>query len=65
MATKKCTLVNPETGNKYQADILSKDKLKLTVRPIGTKYEIFLVRGDATIPYRGRFQGQYYTVHLD
>lgn len=64
-ASKKCTLVNPETGETFPADILSKDKLKLTVRPSGTKFEIFLVRGDAGIPYRGNFQGRYYTVHLD
>lgn len=62
---KKCTLVNPESGETFPADILSRDKTRLTVRPTGTKYEIFLVRGDAGIPYRGLFQGQYYTVHLD
>ena len=67
MATtvKKCTLVNPESGETFPADILSRDKTRLTVRPTGTKYEIFLVRGDVGIPYRGSFQGRYYTVHLD
>jgi len=64
-ALKKCTLVNPESGEKFSADILSRDKTRLTVRPAGTKYEIFLARGDVGIPYRGRFQGRYYTVHLD
>jgi hypothetical protein len=24
-----------------------------------------LVRGDETIPYRGRFKGQYYTVSIN
>ena len=58
-------LVNPESGQKIQADILFKDKLRITVQPMGTNYEIFLSRGDSAIPYRGRFQGQYFTVHLD
>jgi hypothetical protein len=61
----KCQLVHPETGQSVPADILSRDKMRLTVRPSGTKHEIFLVRADETIPYRGNFMGQYYTVHLD
>lgn len=65
ITAKKCTLVNPETGDRYPADIVSRDKMRLTVRPSGSKVEIFLVRGDVGIPYRGRFQGRYYTVHLD
>lgn len=65
MAQKKCTLVNPETGKSCQADILSKDKLKITVRPTGSTQEISLFRGDTTIPYRGSLYGQYFTVHLD
>jgi hypothetical protein len=59
---KKCTLIHPETGQKIPADILSKDKLKMTVRPEGTRIEIFLVRGDPGIPYRGRYRTQYFTV---
>lgn len=61
----KCTLVHPETGQQISADILQKDKFKMTVRPQGTKIEIFLVRGDNTIPYRGAHNGQYFTVHMD
>ena len=61
----KCTLVHPETGNKIPADILSKDKTRMTVRPQGTKVEIFMVRGDETMPYRGAFNGHYFTVHID
>jgi hypothetical protein len=61
----KCTLVHPETGQKISADILTRDKTKLTVRPQGTKIEIFMVRADETIPYRGAHNGQYFTVHLD
>jgi hypothetical protein len=61
----KCTLVHPETGQTITADILSKDKTKMTVRPQGTKIEIFMVRADETIPYRGAHNGQYFTVHLD
>lgn len=61
----KCTLVHPETGQTLPADIVSKDKMRLTVRPTGTKHEIFLVRADETIPYRGNYRGQYFTVHLD
>lgn len=60
--TKKCELIHPETGKKMLAEILQKDKLRLTVRPDGTKVEIFLVRGDVSIPYRGRYRGQYFTV---
>lgn len=44
------------------AEVLQQDKLRMTVRPDGTKIEIFLVRGDTNIPYRGRFKGQYFTV---
>ena len=65
ITAKKCTLVNPETGEGYPADIVSRDKTRLTVRPVGSNVEIFLVRGDVGIPYRGRFYGRYYTVHLD
>lgn len=60
-----CILIHPETGNKVHADILSKDKTRMTVRPKGTKVEIFMVRGDETIPYRGAFNGHYFTVHID
>jgi hypothetical protein len=61
----KCTLVHPETGQTIPADILNRDKTKMTVRPQGTKIEIFMVRADETIPYRGAHNGQYFTVHLD
>lgn len=64
-AKTKCTLVHPETGQSVPADILSRDKMRLTVRPTGTKHEIFLVRADESIPYRGNYRGHYYTVHLD
>ena len=60
--TKKCELIHPETGKKVLAEVLQQDKLRMTVRPDGTKIEIFLVRGDASIPYRGRHNGQYFTV---
>jgi hypothetical protein len=59
---KKCDLIHPETGKKIPAQVIQKDKLRMTVRPEGTKFDIFLVRGDASIPYRGRFRGQYFTV---
>lgn len=62
---KKCVLIHPDSGKKYNADIISKDKMRLIVKPEGTKVEIMLVRGDETIPYRGRFHGQYYTVQLN
>lgn len=65
MSAKRCTLVMPETGKKIPAEIIFKDKLRITVKPEGTDFEIFLSRGDNTIPYRGRFQGQYFTVHLE
>ena len=67
MATtvKKCTLVNPESGKKIPSAIVFRDKLRITVKPEGTDLEIFLSRGDDSIPYRGLFQGQYFTVHLD
>jgi hypothetical protein len=65
MSKNRCLLVNPETGQSYPADIISKDKMRLTVRPQGTKIEIFMVRGDETIPYRGQLNGRYYTVRLD
>ena len=65
MSKNRCLLINPETGEKYPADILSKDKMRLVVRPEGTKIEIFMVRGDTTIPYRGQVNGKYYTVRLD
>jgi hypothetical protein len=61
----KCTLVHPETGQKISADILSKDKTKMTVRPQGTKIELFMVRADETIPYRGAYNGHYFTAHID
>lgn len=61
----KCILMHPETGHSIPADILSKDKMRMTVRPQGTKIEINMVRADETIPYRGAFNGQYFTVHLD
>lgn len=61
----KCTLVHPETGHKVPADIVMKEKNRMTVRPQGTKIEIFMVRGDETIPYRGAFNGHYFTVHID
>jgi hypothetical protein len=61
----KCTLIHPETGQTVTADILSKDKNKMTVRPTGTKVEIFMVRADETIPYRGAFNGQYFTAHIN
>ena len=61
----KCTLVHPESGHMISADILSRDKTKMTVRPQGTKIEIFMVRADETIPYRGAHNGQYFTVHMD
>jgi hypothetical protein len=61
---KKCVLVHPDTGQKYSAEIISKEKTRLIVKPEGTKIEIMLVRGDETIPYRGRFKGQYYTVQI-
>ena len=63
--SKKCVLVHPETGKKFTADIVSRDKMRLVVRPENSKIEIMLVRGDETIPYRGRFRGQYYTVQLN
>lgn len=59
---KKCDLIHPETGKKVSAEILLKEKLRMSVRPDGTKFEIFLVRGDTNIPYRGKFRGQYFTV---
>ena len=49
-------------AKKVIAEVLQKDKLRMTVRPDGTKIEIFLVRGDTSIPYRGRHKGQYFTV---
>jgi hypothetical protein len=61
----KCTLVHPESGQKVLADILSKDDIRMTVRPQGTKIEIFMVRADKTIPYRGSYNGQYFTAHID
>ena len=61
----KCILMHPETGHSIPADILSRDKMRMTVRPQGTKIEINMVRADETIPYRGAFNGQYFTVHLD
>ena len=61
----KCTLVHPETGQKVPADIVMKEKTRMTVRPQGTKIEIFMVRGDETIPYRGAYNGHYFTVHID
>lgn len=64
-APKKCTLFHPETGQTISADILSKDKIRMVVRPVGTKVEIFMVRGDAGIPYRGSHNGQYFTAHID
>lgn len=63
--SKKCVLVHPETGKKFTADIVSRDKMRLVVRPENSKVEIMLVRGDEKIPYRGRFRGQYYTVQLN
>ena len=62
---KKCTLIHPETGQTISADILSKDKIRMVVRPVGTKVEIFMVRGDVGIPYRGSHNGQYFTAHID
>lgn len=59
---KKCELIHPETGMKIPAEVLLREKLRMTVRPEGTKIEIFLVRGDIGIPYRGRYKGQYFTV---
>lgn len=59
---KKCELIHPETGKKILAEVVLKEKLRMTVRPEGTQIEIFLVRGDAGIPYRGRYKGQYFTV---
>jgi hypothetical protein len=61
----KCTLVYPETGQTISADILSKDNTRMTVRPQGTKIEIFMVRADETIPYRGEFNGRYFTARID
>lgn len=63
--SKKCVLIHPDSGKKYTADIIAKEKMRLIVRPENSKFEILLVRGDETIPYRGRFKGQYYTVQLD
>lgn len=60
----KVTLIHPETGQSVTADIISKDKTKMTVRPTGTKVEIFMVRADETIPYRGAYNGQYFTAHI-
>jgi hypothetical protein len=62
---KKCVLTHPESGKQMPAEILQQDSLRITVRPDGTSHEVFLVRGDSSIPYRGKFKGQYFTVVTD
>jgi hypothetical protein len=46
----KCTLIHPESGRKISADIISKDKTRLTVRPVGTKVEISNVIFSKKVP---------------
>lgn len=62
---RKCFLNHPETGKQIPAEILNQEKLRIVVRPVGTEFEVFLMRGTTGIPYRGTFKGQNFTVQAD